>query len=227
VAEPSDTSPVCCQSIINRRKAMKTLFFTVALSSLALVACGQKATDPAATTATAPAADGMTADGKATMNGMTDKTGSSISAANDGLEYVTQAASGDQFEIQASQLALTTSKNAEVRKFAQQMIDDHRASTKKLQAAATGAALPAPGTEMLAAHQARLTELRESGAKFDELYLEQQRAAHAETIALHETMTAGSAAPASLASYAKEMLPTVQEHAKLLDTIKLGTESKN
>jgi len=41
----------------------------------------------------------------------------------------------------------------------------------------------------------------------------------------HETMTGNSAAPAKLASLAGEVLATVQEHAKLLDGIKVGTAS--
>jgi putative membrane protein len=204
---------------------MKTLLFAAALSSLALAACGEKAKETAAVST--PAADGMTADGKATMNGMGGTSASSISAASDPQEYATQAASGDQFEIQTSQLALTQSKNAAVRDFAQQMIDDHRASTRKLQVATTSAALQAPRLELLAAHQARLTELQGAGANFDELYLEQQREAHAEAIALHQTMTGNAAAPVQLSSFASDVLPKVQEHAKLLDTIKVGTATKS
>jgi len=209
---------------IHRRSAMKSLLFAAALSSLALAACGEKAKE---TPVSVPAADGMTADGKATMNGMGGTSASSISAPSDPQEYATQAASGDQFEIQTSQLALTRSKNAAVRDFAQQMIDEHRASTRLLQVAATSAALQAPRLELLAAHQARLTELQGAGANFDELYLEQQREAHAEAIALHQTMTGNAAAPAQLSSFASDVLPKVQEHAKLLDTIKLGTATKS
>jgi putative membrane protein len=80
---------------------------------------------------------------------------------------------------------------------------------------------------VLPAHQGRLTGLRNAGANFDELYLEQQRDAHAEAIALYETMTGNAAAPAALASFAREALTTVQEHAKRLDTIKPGAATKS
>lgn len=213
---------------------MKTILLAVAASALALAACGEKAADTSdsvALPADETANTGMTADGKATMNGMGDTatgtTGSSISASSDPKEYVTQAASGDQYEIQSSQMVLAKSKNPAVRQFAQMMIDDHRASTKKLLAAATGAALPAPGTTLLAAHEAKLTDLREAGTDLDEKYVEQQREAHAEAIALHETMTGNSAAPAQLASFAGEVLPKVREHARMLDTMKVGTTANN
>jgi hypothetical protein len=45
---------------------------------------------------------------------------------------------------------------------------------------------------------------------------------NAVAIAPHETMTGNSAAPAQLTG---EVLPKVQEHARLLDSIKVGTAS--
>ena len=211
---------------------MKKFLIAVAASSFALAGCGEKAADTSKTTdATGTdmaATNGMTTDGQARMNGgATGATGDSMSnaitGANDPQEYVNQAASSDQFQIQSSQMALQQSKNASVREFAQTMVDDHRASTRKLQTASTGASLMAPRTEMMAAHQAKLTELKNAGAKFDELYLEQQREAHKEAIDLHEAMTNSTAAPAQLSGFAREMLPKVQAHAKMLGAMKVNS----
>lgn len=194
---------------------MTRIFFAVAAASMALAACGEKAaqTDTNVTVPADEAAASASPDASATSN--------AITGANDPQEYVTQAASADQFEIQSSQLILMQSKNAAVREFAQQMIEDHRSATVKLQVASTAAALRAPRPEMLAAHQARLTELQGAGANIDALYLDQQREAHAEAIALNEAMSGNSAAPAQLSAHAREMLPTLQGHAKMLGEIKL------
>ncbi|WP_439544589.1 DUF4142 domain-containing protein [Sandarakinorhabdus sp.] len=207
---------------------MIRMFIAVAASSLVLAGCGEKAADTDQNVAMADgtaANPGMTADGQATMNGTddpmaADSLANAITGANDPQQYINQAASSDQFEIQSSQLALQQSTNAGLREFAQQMIEDHRTFTQKLQIASTGAALQAPRTEMLAAHQAKLTELKNAGANMDALYLEQQREAHAEAIALHQAMTSNNAAPAQLAGFAREVLPRVQEHARMLDQMK-------
>lgn len=208
---------------------MKKILFAFAVSSLALAACGERAADTNDTATTADGTTvttdntGMATDDQAAINATPmggDATTGGMS--NDAQEYVTQAASSDQYEIQSSQLALQQSKNTEVRQFAQQMIDQHRASTQKLQTASTGAALQAPRTEMLPAHRAKLDELREeTGAEFDEKYLEQQREAHAEALALHQAMANSQNAPAQLTGFAREAVPIVQGHARMLEGMKI------
>lgn len=208
---------------------MKKLLLAAAVSSLALAACGERtdADDTTATTAdgTVVTTDnaGMVTDDQADVNA-TPMAGTEMAEGNGGdvQEYVRQAASSDQYEIESSQLALQKSKNAAVRQFAQQMIDQHRASTQKLQTAVSGAAIAAPAATMLAAHQSKLEELREaSAADFDEEYVEQQREAHAEALKLHQAMTSMANAPAQLASFAREAVPVVQGHAKMLEGMKI------
>lgn len=207
---------------------MKKLFLAVAVSSLALAACGERTDADNTTTTTADGTvattdnTGMVTDDPAAVNATPTDGTTTAAGGNDAQEYVNQAASSDQFEIQSSQLALQKSKNNAVRQFAQQMIDQHRASTQKLQTAATGATLASPPTEMLAAHRAKLDELREASADdFDEKYVEQQREAHEEALKLHQAMTNMADAPAQLASFAREVVPTIQGHARMLESMKI------
>jgi putative membrane protein len=164
-------------------------------------------------------------------NAATDQTSAGVAAdtvtppaveAQSGAQnYVAEAAASDQFEIQSSELVLKQSKNREVRAFAQQMVDDHTASTTRLMSVVSTAGLTAPGTGLHAKQQNDLAALRDAGASMDQLYITQQRAAHAEAIALHQgAATSNGAMPASLTAFASEVLPTIQAHARMLDDMK-------
>lgn len=223
---------------------MQKLLIALAAGSLGLAGCGQPAGNNSTTAAggsadmatTAPGStvdravtDGVATDGVST-NGIDPMTGTAsasgtgtivapganVTEPRNAQDYVDMAASADQYEIQASQLVLIQSKNPAVRAFAQQMIDDHRAAAQKLQAAARSAEAPAPGTRLLPRHQTRLAELRAAGASLDQVYISQQRGAHAETIALHQGVAAASALADPLIAHARDTLINVNGHAAML-----------
>src|SRR5438309_11844501 len=78
--------------------------------------------------------------------------------------FLSQASSGDQFEIQSSQLALQVSQNQSVRNFANLMISDHTRLSQAMAAAAQSAGLAPPPPTLLPAQQAMLDQLRASGS---------------------------------------------------------------
>ena len=89
---------------------------------------------------------------------------------------------------------------------------DHTTSSDKLKAAVAeagdGLAVPAA---MLPKHQTQLDALRNAGADFDTLYLQQQQAAHQEALNLLNSVSqAGTVAP--LKAFATEASPVVQAH---------------
>src|SRR3982751_2687604 len=90
--------------------------------------------------------------------------------------FLAQAASGDQFEIQSSQLALQMSQNAGVRNFANMMIADHTRMSQAMAAAAASARLNPPPPTLLPAQQAALDQLRAAGTgyNFDAAYQQAQ-----------------------------------------------------
>lgn len=186
------------------------LAVTVAAGALALAGCGNRNADSTATDQTAAATETMPSD-----SGMAPATGTPAAppVSVDTPTYVQTAASGDMFEIQSSQLALTRSKDAAVRSFAEQMVKDHQASTAALKQAVNGvegATIPA---SMTPKHADMLRALQgATGAEFDRLYVEQQRTAHAEAMDLHRAMADRADAPAGLKTFARNTLGVVEGH---------------
>ena len=106
--------------------------------------------------------------------------------------YVDEAFAADAFEVTASRLALSRSRNPEVRDLAQHMIDDAAMTTNALLAAAQDANLPPPasasGDDVKGAMLDALTQT--SGRDFDDTYIAQQRRLQHEQLALHQRFAA-------------------------------------
>jgi putative membrane protein len=127
--------------------------------------------------------------------------------------FMAQAASGDQFEIQSSQLALQMSQNAGVRNFANMLIADHTRLSQAMAAAAVSARLNPPAPALLPAQQAALDQLRASGSgpSFDLAFQQAQIQAHQNALTLMQNYAASGDVPA-LRSAAGQAIPTIQMH---------------
>lgn len=126
-------------------------------------------------------------------------------------EYVQRAAQADQFEIRSSQLALTRTRNANVKEFASHMVADHTKSSSRLRqiigssgVALTDEKLDGPKTDLLK----KLQDTPDT--QFDEVYMDMQLEAHQEALALHEDNTDNP--NAALAAFAKETARVVRGH---------------
>ena len=186
---------------------MTKLLLLLAASSLTLAGCGKPANpndDRSGTAAPASPARAPMAAAQAAV----------------AQQYVAEVAAAEQFEIQAGELALKQSKDPAVRAFAQQMVSDHSASTTMLMAVVSTVSLSAPGTGLHASQQNDLAALRDAGPKLDQLYIDQQRAAHAKAIALHEGATTNPEMSTALTAFAADVLPAVQTHARMLAEMK-------
>ncbi|MFE8583007.1 DUF4142 domain-containing protein [Sphingomonas sp. NCPPB 2930] len=130
-------------------------------------------------------------------------------------DYVKAAGMSDLYEITSSKLALQKSRNADVRRFAQMMIDHHQQTTAAtVQAARQDGLRPTP--PRLGGAQASIGELnRASGDAFDRLYIGQQIPAHQAALALHQGFAANGDKPALKAS-AQSAVPIVQQHIQML-----------
>ena len=129
--------------------------------------------------------------------------------------FVMKAGASDKFEISEAKLMMM-SKNADIVSFATQMKTDHTKSTDMVKAAAKADGLmPAP--PMLDANQqhdlAALTA--KHGKARDMLYITQQKAAHADALALMQTYSASGTAP-HLKDAAGQITPVVQSHVDML-----------
>lgn len=129
-------------------------------------------------------------------------------------DYVKLAADSDLYEIQSSRLALTRSKRADVKDFANQMIADHTQTSKSLKAALSNGdrKIASPSTQLSDANKAKITLLKKApAASFDNLYLTQQADAHKMAWSLHKGY-ADTGTDATLKQVALTAVPVIERH---------------
>ena len=134
-------------------------------------------------------------------------------------DYVSKAGAGDQYEIQSSKLVLSSSKNARLKGFANNMIKDHTKSTAMVKAAAMKGGMTPPPPMLDADGQSMISQLQgATGADRDKMYLQQQTAAHDKALALHQDYASnGDSAP--LKAAAAKIVPVVQGHRAMLTSM--------
>jgi putative membrane protein len=144
---------------------------------------------------------------------------SAAAAPRDTATYLQKAASGDLFEIQSSQVALSVSRNQAVRDFAQMLVDDHTRMSAEMQTAAASAGTAPPAPALLPPHAQKLRLLRATPpARFDAAYRREQIAAHQEALALHRGYaTAGAAA--ALKAVAAKAVPIIEHHLQTAQSL--------
>ena len=136
-------------------------------------------------------------------------------------DFANKAAASDMFEIESSKAALATSSSADVKKFAQMMVDAHTKSTADLKAALAGAdpaVTPDPTLDPM--QQASLDSLKSAPATaFDAAYKTAQVDGHQKALAMLQQYAAGGeAGPAK--DFAAKMVPIVTEHLKMAQELK-------
>jgi len=131
----------------------------------------------------------------------------------DTATFVKKVPSANEFEIQSSQMALQKASADDVKKFAQQMIDDHTKAGEQLAEAAKGqdlaTALP---TGVDAAHDQRLQDLANATEQdFDRLYMRTQVEAHTAALKLQQDYSSFGGNPA-LKAIATQLVPIIKRH---------------
>ena len=139
--------------------------------------------------------------------------------------YVMNAAMGDMYEIQAADMALERTQNAQVRELAQMIKTDHTAASERLRAAAQAAGETLP-TELDERRQGMLDNLRaaSSAEEFDRVYIAQQVAAHEEALALHRGF-ADNDENAALAQHAQSVIEPIEMHHQRAEQLQEGAAS--
>lgn len=136
-------------------------------------------------------------------------------------EFVTMAASSDMFEIQSSQLAMKNAQDADVKEFAEQMVEDHTKASKQLAQIATGENLTVP-TEMAEVHEELLETLSSAqGDAFDAAYVTAQAQAHEMALALM-TAYGENGDNDKLEAHAETATPIIAGHLKHAQEHKAG-----
>jgi len=141
------------------------------------------------------------------------------------MDFVRMAGASDLYEIQSSQLILQTTQNADLRRFAEMMIDHHTTTTQTVTAAARAAgmtppppALDAPKTQMIQQLQ------RAQGMARDMAYVEQQVMAHREALTLHTSYSRNGDTP-QLKTAATTAVPIVSRHYNEIVAMQRGMAS--
>ncbi len=181
------------------------LLVGVAALSLTLAACGQKNDQ---TTAVAPDANPA-----ATIPTPTDETSAP--------EFVEKAAASDMFEVEAGKIAMQRSANAQVKAFAQMMVDGHTKTTADLKTAIAASGLTITPPAMLPDDKSTaLADLRAVDAgDFDKKYMDGQVDAHQATLNLMSRYAQDGDNP-QIKAAAAAMLPTIQEHLDKARTLR-------
>lgn len=134
--------------------------------------------------------------------------------------FVTGAAMGDMYEIEAGKIAVQRAKTPEVKAFAQMMIDHHTRTSNDLKAAlkSASAGVVAP-TDLDDRRKGMLQNLRASGdSDFELAYLHQQLAAHLEALTINGGYADHGDNP-TLKAVAAKAKPVVQKHIDELKRI--------
>jgi len=138
-------------------------------------------------------------------------------------DFVKKASIGNEFEIESSRLALEKSQNANVKQFAQMMIDDHSKAGDQLKATLPSSSVNAAmvPNALDAKHRKLLDKLKDApaGKKFDKKYISEQTDAHKETVKLFRDY-AKNGDDGALKGFASQTLPTLESHLQHVKQIK-------
>ncbi|MDQ6785223.1 MAG: DUF4142 domain-containing protein [Acidobacteriota bacterium] len=138
------------------------------------------------------------------------------SEAANSSSFTTKAAQGGMSEVLLGNLALAKGQSADLKQFAQQMIDDHTRANNDLKeiAAKKSVALPTDTNDEQKSLLEKLSKL--SGADFDKAYVKAMIDDHEEDVKEFKAQAASGTDP-DIKAFAARTLPTLQSH---LDTIK-------
>lgn len=126
-------------------------------------------------------------------------------------EFVSMAAASDMYEVEAGKLAQTMGKSDAVKNFGRMMVTDHTKSTADLKAAAGQVQGVDMSPQLTAEHQSDLDALKSAGENFDQVYAQQQVAAHTKALSmLRGFAERGDAEP--LKEFAAKTAPVVERH---------------
>ncbi|NHZ88397.1 DUF4142 domain-containing protein [Massilia sp. CCM 8733] len=143
--------------------------------------------------------------------GTATATGTAALASAD-RKIVTDLAMANMAEIESARTAQTKSQNDDIKKYAQQMIDDHTKALGEVRQLAQTKGVTLPST-LDRAHQARADKLAAlSGDAFDRAYMAQAGVAEHKKTHSMLTKAQGRAKDPDIKALLTRMTPTVEQH---------------
>ena len=151
-------------------------------------------------------------------------TGSTVS--RDDSNMMADLAHTNISEIETGKMALEKSKNQPVRKFAQQMIDDHTAALQELQTLAQSKGVKLPDSPDIQHKTMAITLKVMPSATFDSEYMKRAGVNDHQRAVQLLLKTQKSAKDPGLKALATKMLPTVQHHLEMAQQAVAMTDKK-
>jgi putative membrane protein len=131
--------------------------------------------------------------------------------------FASKAAIGGMAEVKLGQLATQKASNEDVKKFGQQMVDDHSKANDELKQLASKKGVTLPG-DIDAKNQAtydRLSKL--SGAEFDHAYMQDMVKDHHEDVNEFRKESQSGSDP-DMKAWAAKTLPTLEHHLQMAES---------
>jgi putative membrane protein len=134
-------------------------------------------------------------------------------------DFVKEAAIGDLFEIQSSQLAAQQA-NEPTKAFASQMITDHQKTSNELKSMVqSGKADASVPSDLDSSHQKMMDKLKGlNGADFTKQYDKDQVSAHKDAVSLFRRYAKGGD-DAALKGWAEKTLPDLERHLEMAQNL--------
>jgi putative membrane protein len=134
--------------------------------------------------------------------------------------FLTDTAEGGMAEVELGKLAQQKSKNPDIKKFGQMLVEDHSKANAEVKALAAKKNINLPTG--MGSHQSTYDKLKGlSGDEFDEEFVEDMVDDHEKDVSTFQKESQNSTDP-DVKAFAAKTLPVLQKH---LDTVK-GIQSK-
>lgn len=158
----------------------------------------------------------------------TSASTTSSKASASSRDFIKKASIINLFEVESSKLALDKTQNRDVRKFAEQMIEDHSKAQDKLREAAQASGGEGSISGVLdKKHKRMMDKLKKATAdKFDKEYVNAHTKGHEEAISLFKNY-GEKGKDASLKDFANTTLTTLENHYESVKQIDLSSGSSD
>jgi putative membrane protein len=154
----------------------------------------------------------------------TDSTAAKLS--HQDASFLRDASEANNAEVAAGKLAVAQSQSADVKTFAQMMIDDHSKAEDDLKALASQKGLKVSDKPSIMERTETKILSERKGSSFDQHYAESDGVkAHADAIKLFQN-EADKGQDADVKAWATKMLPALQKHQQAANDLKTKTAAE-
>lgn len=140
-------------------------------------------------------------------------------------KFVEKAAMGGMVEVDLGKLAQQKGASDQVKQFGSKMVEDHSKANDELKQVAKNKVVDLP-TSLDSAHQKDMDKLSKlSGAEFDRAYMKNMLADHKEDISDFKKESR-SGKDKDVRAFADKILPTLQAHLKMAQSVNDAVQAK-